>query len=372
MRYYLIAGERSGDLHGGNLLRSLSKHDPDLVAQGFGGDSMKDAGMAVTVHYDQLAIMGLTAVVQSLGSIARLLKVCREDIASFKPDVIILIDFGGFNMRMARYARTLGIRVYYYISPKVWAWNTGRAWKLKRLVSRMFCILPFEKEFYKKFDWDVDYVGNPVMDAVKAFRGDTNFRKSKGLEAGKKIVAFLPGSRAIELKRVIPAMAAVARRKSEYQFVVAAVRTLPEELYRPLRDIPSVKFVFESTYDLLAVSDAAVVTSGTATLETALFRVPQAVVYKASTIEATLFRLFSKVSFISLPNLIAGKEAVKELFLKGFSEEGISHELEQLLEDKQYRGAMLSEYDRILKILDQGSASENAARLMVSYLKNDK
>ena len=369
MRYYLIAGERSGDLHGGNLLRSLSKYDTGLVARGFGGDEMKSAGMELAVHFEKLAFMGLKAVLGNLGTISSMLKLCKKDILSFKPDVIILIDYGGFNMRIARFAKSASLKVFYYISPKVWAWNTGRARTLKALVERMFCILPFEKDFYKKFGWDVDYVGNPVLDAVKAFKPNSAFLSNKRLSSSKKIIALLPGSRRLELKRMIPVMASVARKHPDYQFVVAAVRTLPRELYQPLENIGNVTFVFESTYDLLLVASAAIVTSGTATLETALFKVPQALIYRAGPIEITLFRLFAKVKFIGLPNLIAGREVIRELFQADMTVKEIGGELNALINDQAYRTRMLNDYDEIYRKLDTGSASENAARLMTKYLK---
>jgi lipid-A-disaccharide synthase len=368
MRYYLIAGERSGDLHGGNLLRSLSQNDPALAARGFGGDEMKDAGMELTVHFEKLAFMGLKAVLGNLGTISSMLKLCKQDIVSFKPDVIILIDYAGFNMRIARFAKSIGVRVFYYISPKVWAWNTGRARRLKKLVERMFCILPFEKAFYKQFDWEVDYVGSPVLDAVKSFRPDASFIRKNNF-AGN-VIALLPGSRKIELRRMIPVMAAVARKNPQYQFVVAAVKTLPQELYQPLAEISNVSFVFESTYDLLSIASAAIVTSGTATLETALFKVPQALIYRAGPVEVSLFRLFAKVKFIGLPNLIAGRPVIKELFQAGMNEKSVGAELNALMNDQSYRQKMLADYDEIYKKLDTGSASGNAARLMVLYLKS--
>jgi lipid-A-disaccharide synthase len=369
MRYYLIAGERSGDLHGGNLLRCLSKHDPGMTARGFGGDEMKAAGMALTIHYNQLAFMGFVAVIANLRRIGSLIRRCKQDITEFKPDVVILIDYAGFNMRIAKFAKASGIRVFYYISPKVWAWNTGRAWKLKTLVDRMFCILPFEKEFFRKFDWDVDYVGNPVLDAVRQFRQAPDFVRGNQLDSGRKIVALLPGSRKMELKRMIPAMAQVARDHPQYEFVAAAVRTLPRSLYEPFHGIDNVKLIFDSTYDLLSVANAAIVTSGTATLETALFSVPQAVIYRAGFLEMKLLRLLVRVKFISLPNLIADELVIREFIQEDMNSVSLNTELDRIVEPGTYRDKMLDGYKRILQLLDTGSASENAARLMVGYLK---
>jgi lipid-A-disaccharide synthase len=369
MRYYLIAGERSGDLHGGNLINAIRKHDTDFVGRGFGGDNMREAGMDLTMHYDQLAFMGFLRVISNLGKISAIMKQCKADILTFKPDVLVLIDYGGFNMRIAKFAKENGLKVFFYISPKVWAWNTKRAWKLKASVDRMFCILPFEKEFYKKFDWDVDYVGNPVLDAIKKFKPDADFIRKNGLDNGKKIVALLPGSRRMELERVVPILADVAKANSSIQFVVAAVRTLPGTMYGALTGLPNVKLVFESTYDLLSVANAALVTSGTATLETALFKVPETLLYKTNVIEEAIVRSVVKIEWLGLVNLILNRNVVKELYQANMTVAKLNEELDKLLNDNNYRSALLGEYDKLYKILDTGSASENAGRLMVQYLK---
>ena len=369
MKYYIIAGERSGDLHGSNLIKALRKNDTKATLRGFGGDYMKDAGMEVVIHYSKLAFMGFVAVIANLTKISELLKICKKDILEFQPDVIILIDYAGFNMRIAKFAKANRLKVFYYISPKVWAWNTGRAWKLKANVDRMFCILPFEKDFYKQFDWDVDYVGNPVLDAVKAFQSDTDFINKNSISKQRKIVALLPGSRKIELQRMLPVMVEVVRSNPNYQFIVAAVKTLPDELYAALRSTPNVKFIYDATYDLLSHADAAIVTSGTATLETGLFKVPQAVIYRASSIEYFLGIRFVKVKFISLVNLIANRLVIKEFLQYTMTSENVNAELKNLLENESYREKMLSDYDEVYKILDTGSASDNAGRLMVNYLK---
>jgi lipid-A-disaccharide synthase len=370
VRYYLIAGERSGDLHGSNLIKALRKQDHTAVFQGFGGDYMREAGMNLIVNYQQMAFMGFVAVIANLGTISRLLKKCKKDIQTFKPDVIILIDYAGFNMRIAKFAKQNNLKVFYYISPKVWAWNTKRAWKLKANVDKLFSILPFEKEFFKKFDWEVDYVGNPVLDAVKNFQPNQEFLKRNGLENSKKIVALLPGSRKMELKRMIPVMAEVANLNKDYQYVVAAVKTLPEKLYAPLKAIPSVKFVYDSTYDLLHNATAAIVTSGTATLETGLFKVPQVVIYAAGDLEYSLLKRLVKVNYISLINLIANKPVIKELIQHEMNLINIDWELKLLIENPDYRQEMLNDYDEIYSTLDIGSASENAARLMVKFLSH--
>jgi lipid-A-disaccharide synthase len=252
----------------------------------------------------------------------------------------------------------------------VWAWYQARAFGLKKCVDRLFVILPFEKKFYKeKVDWDVDYVGNPVLDAIKSFNADPDFAKKNQIDRSKKVVALLPGSRKMELKRMVPMMAEVVKNNPEYQFVVAAVDNLPKELYQPLAEISSVKFVFNSSYDLLSIADAAVVTSGTATLETGIFKVPQVVVYKMGGAEYAIVSRLVRVRFISLINLIADKEVIKELIQDEAQPQKISNELSQLLAEGDYRNRMRNEYDTIFTLLDTGSASENTARLMLQALK---
>jgi lipid-A-disaccharide synthase len=369
MKFYLIAGERSGDLHGGNLIRQLKQLEPTAHFRGFGGDYMHEAGMQEVVHYRELAFMGFAEVLANLRTISKRIEQCKKDILTYKPDVIILIDYAGFNMRIAKFAKQKGIRVFWYISPKVWAWNQNRALKLKMYVDRMFVILPFEKQFFKKFDWDVDYVGNPVLDAIKVHKGSTDFKNTHGIDSNKKIVALLPGSRHQELKKIIPLMAGVATKLPDIQFVVASVTNLKRELYHDLKYLSNVKFVNDASYDLLSVADAAIVTSGTATLETALFKVPQVVVYKTSGITYSIAKFLIKIRFISLVNLIADREVVKEMIQDDASVDNVSAEVLKILNDQHYRTAMVTNYNEIFRTLDTGSASENAARLMVQYLK---
>ncbi len=369
MRYYLIAGERSGDLHGGNLIRALKDRDPEAVFRAFGGDQMKEAGAELKVHYDELAFMGFITLIKNYGTIRRMLALCKEDIVTFQPDVVVLIDYGGFNRRIARFAKPRGIRTFYYIPPKVWAWYQRRAHELKRTIDRMFVILPFEKEFFKRYGMDVDYVGNPVLDAVKAFVPDPAFAARHGFTSGVPVVALLPGSRRMELKRIIPLMGRIVERFPDVQFGVAAVSGLDGNLYEPLRSHPRVKWVQDDAYNLLKLSKAAVVTSGTATLETALFNVPQVCVYKAGWLEMKIGKAVVQVPWISLVNLIAGKEVVRELIQEEASVENLTAELSRLLREGDYRKAMLATYKEIQGTLDTGSASDNAARLMIGYLK---
>ena len=370
MKFYLIAGERSGDLHGGNLIKALKNHNSKAQFRGFGGDYMKAAGMEVVVHYNELAFMGFAEVLANLRTISKKLKQCQDDILKYKPDVIVLIDYAGFNMRMAKFARKNGLKVFWYISPKVWAWNQSRALKLKANVDRMFVILPFEKAFFKKYDWDVDYVGNPVLDAVKAHQSDSAFLSKNNLNANTQLVALLPGSRKQELQRMIPLMASVVAKLPHIQFGLATVNNLNEELYAPMKGLSNVRFINNATYDLLTYSQAAIVTSGTATLETALFRVPQVVVYRTSSFSYRIAKMAIMVPFISLVNLIADREVVKELIQSDFSAENTLNEIKMILDDSKHGSSILDGYEEIIKILDTGSASENTGRLMTEYLQS--
>jgi lipid-A-disaccharide synthase len=371
MKYYIIAGERSGDLHAGNLAKAIRVNDPAAELRGFGGEFMEQAGVVLAVNYHEMAFMGLAELFLNVNRIRKYTRLCKDDILAYKPEVIILIDYGGFNLVMARFGKKHGFKIFYYIPPKYWAWYQNRALWLKPYVDRLFVILPFEKEFFKKFDWQAEYVGNPVLDAVKAHGADNQFMSKNQVAAEERFIALLPGSRKQELKRIIPLMADVARKEPNHMFGVAAVNNLDRSLYKEVSDLSNVKLIFEDTYNLLLHSSAAIVTSGTATLETALFRVPQVVVYKASTLSYWMAKLMIKVPFISLVNLIAGKQVVKELIQSDANSETVAKELRMILADKTYRDNMLEGYSQVIKILDTGSASENAARLMVSHLNDN-
>jgi lipid-A-disaccharide synthase len=370
MNYYLIAGERSGDLHGSNLMTALSKRDTTATFRGFGGDYMQQAGLRLVMHYKDMAFMGFIDFFLNLHKILGIIKKCKRDILANKPDVVILIDYGGFNRQIGKFCKKNGIKVFFYIPPKVWAWRQNRAWSLKQNTDRMFVILPFEKDFFKtKVNWDVDYVGNPVLDAVKSHTKDVNFRSTHSLNNGKPVVALLPGSRKQELTRILPIMALVAKAYPNYQFAVATVSNLDSALYAHLRSLENVVCIQEATYDLLQVADVAIVTSGTATLETTLFNVPQVVVYKTSSFNYLIGKWVVKVPFISLVNLIANKEVVKELLQDNCTPATVSDELQRLLHDKVYRDNVQLGNQEVYKILDIGSASENTAKLMIEYLK---
>jgi lipid-A-disaccharide synthase len=372
VNYYLVAGERSGDLHGGNLIKALKQHDSSARFKGFGGDYMQEVGLDLSVHYRNMAFMGLLEFLFNLRKISRYIRQCKNEIGEFKPDVVILIDYAGFNRQIGKYCKKNGVRVFYYITPKVWAWRQNRAWALKETIDRMFVILPFEKDFFKKkVNWDVDYVGNPVLDAVKDFVTDKDFIQKNSLDTSKEIVALLPGSRKQELKYIVPAMAGVVAENPKIHFAVATVSNLSKSLYAPFQGLTNVSFVEEATYDLLSIAKAAVVTSGTATLEAALFNVPQVVVYKTSWFNYFIGKRVVRVPFISLVNLIANKEVVKELLQEQCTPHIISEELSNLLNNQEYRATVVNGNKQVYKTLDIGSASENTAKLMVKYLTSN-
>ena len=356
MKYYLIAGERSGDLHGSNLMKQLAIQDEQADFRFFGGDYMKNAGGHLTVHYRQLAFMGFLEVIKNLGTIRKYLQLCKEDIRDFAPDAIILIDYAGFNLRVAKWAKKNNYRVFYYISPKLWAWNSKRANKIKRYVDHMFAIMPFEPKFYKKFGYsDVSYVGNPVVDAINDFTPEPDFAEKHGLNStNKKRIAVLPGSRKQELAHILPALTAVINSNPEHLYLVAAVDNLDEDLYAEIRELPNVNLITGNTYNILAIADAALVTSGTATLETALWGVPQVVLYKGNPVSIFIARLLIRVKYISLVNLILDEPLVAELIQDKCTPENIASELQKIL-------ATPTDYSRLKQAIGEARASENAA-----------
>lgn len=363
MKYYLIAGERSGDLHGSNLMKQLALQDSQAEFRCFGGDYMQEAGGQLTVHYKQLAFMGFLEVVKNLGTIRKYLSHCKKDIADFAPDVIILIDYAGFNLRIAKWAKLNNYKVFYYISPKLWAWNSKRAHKIKRYVDYMFAIMPFEPKFYQQFGYaQVSYVGNPVVDAIRAFSPDPNFAEKYNLtKSTAKRIAVLPGSRKQELSHILPVLTEVIKRNEQHIYLIAAVNNLDEHLYVGLRNLPNVHLVTGNTYNILAIADAALVTSGTATLETALWNVPQVVLYKGSKLSVMIARLVIRVKYISLVNLILDEPCVKELIQDDCAPTNIEKELQHIL-------AQPTDYSNLMKAIGQHNASENAAQGIYSKL----
>lgn len=365
MRYYLICGERSGDLHTSRLVSALKSKDEQALFRGIGGELSSANGLQLYRHYKEVAVMGAWEVFVKLPFIFKRIKETKEDILKFKPDVVVLIDFSGFNMKIASWAHEQGLKVFYYISPKVWAWNTGRAHKIKRVVDHMFVILPFEKEFFKQFDYEVDYVGNPLKDAVADFVPDQSFIKQY---TDKQVIAVLPGSRAQEVTQMLKTMLQMVPSFPQYKWVVAGVDNLDPSLYEAAQQA-GVDVIYNQTYQLLNISRAALVTSGTATLETALFHLPQIVCYKTSGITYFLGKMVIKVPFISLVNLIAGKEVVKEMIQADFNPKALKAELEKLVIEGEYRTTMLQEYKVLFEKVGDKGVSEKTAGLMVSYLK---
>lgn len=374
MRYYVIAGEASGDLHASNLIKGLRRLDADAEVRGWGGDLMREAGCDIVRHYKDTAIMGFLTVLKNLDKIKTNIEECHRDILEWKPDVVILVDYGGFNLRVAEFIKEAGIRVFYYISPKIWAWNTGRVKKIKRLVDRMFVIFPFEVDFYARYDYPVQYAGNPLVDAIhdRPFKEETfdEFVKANGL-SGKPVVALVAGSRSQELKHVLPKMLTMVKHFPDHEFVIAGAPSMSDADYAPyLRDM-NVKIVYGQTYRLVKQARAALVTSGTATLETAILRTPQVVCYsgEGGAFSYFLFKTFVKVKYISLVNLIAGREVVTELLMQKLNEKNVLRELSAILPEGEKRNQMLAGYDDVNDKLGDAGASVRFARMMIDDLK---
>lgn len=376
MKYYLIVGEASGDLHASNLIKALMAEDPEAEFRFFGGDLMTAVGGTCVKHYRELAYMGFIPVLLHLRTIFSNMDRCKHDIEAWKPDVLILVDYPGFNLKIAAYIKKhTQIPIYYYISPKIWAWKEYRIKNIRRDVDKLFSILPFEVDFFRGHHYPVDYVGNPCVDAVDSFlRTDTEtkeqFCQRLNLESSRPIIALLAGSRKQEIKDNLSRMMEASRSFPQYQFVIAGAPGIATEFYSHyLTD--GAKIVFGETYRLLRHSEAALVTSGTATLETALFRVPQVVCYytAAGKLVSFLRRHILNVKYISLVNLVSGSEVVTELVADGMTVDNIRRELSVIIEGGSRRIQMLSGYDRMIQILGTPGASERAAKLMVKYLK---
>ena len=381
MKYYLIVGEASGDLHASNLMKALKEQDAEADFRFFGGDLMSAVGGTRVKHYKELAYMGFIPVLLHLRTIFKNMDMCKKDIVVWHPDVVILVDYPGFNLKIAEYVKKhTDIPVYYYISPKIWAWKEYRIKNIKRDVDELFSILPFEVDFFKGHQYPIHYVGNPCVDAVDAFkRADVEtsdaFVKDNGLE-DKPVIALLAGSRKQEIKDNLPDMLEAAKPfVGEYQLVLAGAPGITPDYYRQYigSDVP-VKVIFGQTYRLLQQAKAALVTSGTATLETALFRVPQVVCYHTpiGKVISFLRRHILKVKYISLVNLVADKEVVRELVADTMTVANVRAELDALLNDAAYRARMLQEYDRMIQILGPAGASRQAASKMIELLSIKK
>ena len=374
MRYYIIAGEASGDLHGSNLIREIKKRDPSADIRCWGGDMMRSAGATLVKHYRDLAFMGFIEVLANIRTILRNMRFCKRDILDFQPDVVIFIDYPGFNIPIAAFAKKHAFQTVYYISPQVWAWKEGRVKKIKASVDKMLVILPFEKEFYKKWDFTVEYVGHPLVEVIEESQNTTptNDRPLKK-NTDKPLVALLPGSRKQEVRIKLPVMLAVVKHFPDCRFAVAQAPGLEDAFIEAFTSkYSNVDTVKGDTYGLLKEADAALVTSGTATLETALFGVPEVVCYKGSRISYLIAKRLIRVPYISLVNLIMGKEVVKELIQDEMNQENLVTELKKILFDAASRERMLSDYDALRSLLREGgNASAKAADSIATVLASN-
>ena len=375
MRYYLIAGEASGDLHGSNLMKELVLEDSDAQFRYFGGDLMQAVGGDLVKHYREMAFMGFLDVILNIRTIKRNMEFCKKDLIEFKPDVLILIDYPGFNLRIAEFAKQNNIKVFYYISPKLWAWKEYRVKKVKAFVNEMFTIFPFETEFYKRHDFKVNYVGNPLMDSIQQYKKSiitkTDFLKKNSLDK-RRVVAILAGSRVHEIKRMLPIMVQSAIGLSDFQFVIAGVKNINKKVYKEIIGDRDISLIFDQTYDLLSNSYAALVTSGTAALETALFNVPQTVVYKMEgglLVDFIMRNFVLKTEWASLPNIILQKTAIIEFIQKEMTVKNVTAELNKLLFEKDYRDKITQDYNELNKLMGESGCSKRTAKKMVKLLK---
>ncbi len=374
MKFFLIAGEASGDLHGANLIRELKNRRTDSEFKAWGGDRMEAAGAEISVHYRELAFMGFVEVIANLRTILKNIEKCKKEIAAYQPDAVIFIDYPGFNMRLGQFVKDQGIKVFYYISPQIWAWKQKRVYKLRAFVDQMFVILPFEKEFYGRFGMEVDFVGHPLLDAIGQFNREAfdepALRKQWGLAADKPIVALLPGSRKQEVRAMLQVMLQAVEKTKDAEFVVAGAPSLERSFYEEVLKGSPVKVVQGNTYGLLRMARAALVTSGTATLETALFNVPQVVCYKGNFFSYLIARQLVKIKYISLVNLIMDRVVVKELIQNEMTVKTVREELNSLLNDESYRTKMQKDYTELKQVLGGEGASGVTADLMLKTLSS--
>jgi lipid-A-disaccharide synthase len=362
-KIYIISGERSGDMHAANLVAAMKSQDPLLQFRGMGGSYSKEVGVHLALDYASVSVMGFLEVVFGFRKVLKALALVKQDLLLFRPDALILVDFGGFNMKIAAFAKEHGIPVHYYIPPKVWAWNQKRALTLKAITDQVYSILPFEPAFFEKFGMQVVYVGNPLLDEIKKFKAHDFFYQKNDLSY-RPIIALLPGSRTQEVKGMLAKMIALVQDFPQAQFVVAGVDSLPAAVYE-LALAQGIQVIYNQTYDLLSHATAAVVTSGTATLETALFKVPQVVVYSTSWVSYQIGKRLIRVPYISLPNLIADHRVLRELIQDDFSLANLRQELNLLVSDTAYRNEMQAGYDLIRERIGEQQASEQVAHLIL-------
>ncbi len=374
MKYYLIAGEASGDLHGSNLMKELMLADRNANFRFFGGDLMQNVGGKLVKHYSNMAFMGFVNVVLNLKTINSNLQFCKADLLTFQPDVLILIDYPGFNLRIAEFAKKNNIRVFYYISPKVWAWKAHRVKKIKEVVDEMFTIFPFETGFFKKHNFDVHYVGNPLLDSISEFSKKalsiSEFRDKNKLDE-RQIVALLAGSRVQEINNTLPLMVEISKIFPKFQFVVAGVNSIDVDLYNKYLTGSTVKLIFDQTYDLLNNSHTALVASGTAALETALFNVPQTVIYKMEggwLVDVVMRNFVLKTVGVALPNIIMNRIIVSEYIQMKMTLKNVKTEMKKLLMDEEYRKKIFNDYRRLKELMGEPGGSKRAAQKMVDLL----
>ncbi|MEY3179524.1 MAG: hypothetical protein RJB42_1767 [Bacteroidota bacterium] len=373
MKYYIIAGEASGDLHGSRLINAILKNDPEATIRAWGGDKMEEAGATIIKHYRDLAFMGFTEVVSNISTILSNMKFCKNDICTFNPDVVVFIDYPGFNLPIAKFVKSKGYKTVYYISPQIWAWKEKRIHTIKKVVDKMMVILPFEKTFYEKWKYPVDYVGHPLIEIIDQYKLSLNKEEvilSLGIPTGKKIIALLPGSRKQEIAKKLPIMLESSNDFPEALFVVAQAPGISDDFITAYTNkYTNVKLIKNKTYDLLSIADAALVTSGTATLETALFRVPEIVCYKGSPISYAIAKKLIKVKYISLVNLIMDQPIVKELIQHELTAENIKQELKELLYNEDRKNKYKADTDKLYHLLSAGGkASEKAAGIIHQML----
>jgi len=357
MKYYIIAGEASGDLHGSNLIKEIKKLDPTASIKAWGGDLMQQAGASLVKHYRDLAFMGFLEVIKNLPTILQNIRFCKQDIEAWQPDVLVLVDYPGFNLRIAEWAKKNGFKVVYYIAPQVWAWKENRVKKMKLFIDKMFCILPFEKDYFKnKWNWEVTYVGHPLLRVIESFKSTTPL-----VTDNKKVIALLPGSRKQEIIKMLPIMLSVTPHFPGYTFMVAQAPGQDAPFYnRFLMGYSNVTLIKNSTYDLLTIADAALVTSGTATLETALFKVPEVVCYKTSKFSYQIAKRLVKIKFISLVNLIMDKEIVKEIIQENLTEQHLTNALRNITENELHRKEVMNNYESLHALLAAGGGDASA------------
>ena len=363
-KVFILVGEASGDLHASNLVKEMNMLDPSLKWEGWGGDLLEKQGVQLRNHIRNLSFMGFLEVILNIRTILNNFKLCKKQIEDFQPDMLLLVDYPGFNLRMAKWAKSKGISVTYYISPQIWAWKASRIKLIKETVDKMYCILPFEKPYYEKAGFDVSYFGHPLIDAKQNYEDQKESTSAKN----KAVIAILPGSREQEVKRKLNVMLKASEKYTEFNIIVACAPNLPATFYAQYRqDYPFAEFVFGKTYDLLSIADFAIVTSGTATLETAIFRVPQVVCYKSSYLSYKIAKSLVNIRFISLVNLIMDREVVVELIQGDVSKNKIQKELDQLIYNDSYRYNLLKAYDDMITLLGNEGCSKKIARDLIGF-----